>query len=81
MKEQNSGAILKSLLNQYTKTFTIFDVYSRPWKVFQAPSEAKDQSPCLLTEYVYTDVTGTTIKGTKEVEGTWLASYDTDFTV
>lgn len=81
MKESNSGAIIKSLVGQYTKTYIVFDGNQRPWKVFQAPSEAQDATPCLLTEYIYTGPIGTTIKATKETEGVWLAAYDADFTV
>jgi hypothetical protein len=79
--DKSNTAILKSLMNTNTKTFTIFDGGGRAWKVYQAPSEAKDGTPCLLTEYIYTAPMSSIILGTKEVESVWDGSWDASFTV
>lgn len=79
--DKSTTAILKSLLNANTKTYTIFDVNGRPWKVYQAPSGAGNGIPCLLTEYVYIDPFSSVILGVKEVESVWDGSWDASFTV
>ena len=74
-------AVLKSLLNEPSKTYIQFDGANRIWKVWQAPTEAITGTPALLTEYIYTTPTSTVVQAEKEVLSSWDASYDASFTI
>ena len=81
MAEQNRELILKSLVHELAKTHIELDGQNRTWKVYQARTDAEHGQVCLVTEYVYSTPTSTTIVGTKEVQGTWDSAFDADFTV
>ena len=68
--------VLKTLMNELSKTYILLDVNSRAQFIYQAPYNAKNGDVCLLTEYTYAGPTSTIIIGIKETEGVWLSSYD-----
>lgn len=73
--------MLKSHLNELVKNFIEFDVNNRMSKVYTAKSDAADGEPCMVTEYIYTGPTSTTLKALKEGHSTWDSAWDADFTV
>jgi len=74
-------AVLRTLLNEPSKTYIVFDGANRIWKVWQAPTDAINGTPALLTEYIYTSPTSTVVQAEKEVLSVWDSSYDASFTV
>ena len=81
MAEQNPSLILSSLVGQNTKTHIEFDGNGRPEFVYQAVASAKDGEPCMVTQYVYTNIIGSTIKATKEANSVWQDTWDVDFSI
>lgn len=68
--------VLKTLMNELSKTYILLDVNSRAQFIYQAPYNAKHADVCLRTEYTYASPTSTIIIGIKETEGVWDSSYD-----
>ena len=81
MAEANDTVLLKSMLNGLVKTHIALDINNRAQFVYQASASAIHGAPALVTEYVYSSPTSTTIVGTKEAQGVWDSSYDTSFTI
>lgn len=77
----NKAALLKSLAHELCKTYISLDGQNRTQYVYQAAAGASNGAVCLVTEYIYSTPTSTTIVGTKEAEGTWNSSWDADFTI
>lgn len=69
--------LLVSLQNEQTKQHTVFDGSGRPKFIFEAPSVAKDGAPCLCTEYVYLNPTGSTVRTRQERVYRWNATWET----
>lgn len=73
--------MLKSHLNELVKNYIEFDGNNRMSKVYTAKSDAANNDPCMVTEYIYTSPTSTTLKALKEGHATWNSAWDADFTV
>lgn len=67
----------KSLVKQYIE----FDGYGRTSKVYTASTNARNGTPCTVTEYIYVNPSSSVIKARKEGHSTWNAAWDADFTV
>ena len=61
------------------KQHIIFDSQSRPQFVFTAPIDAKEGSPCTVTEYAYKAVNSTLVQSRQEREYLWKAAWDGNF--
>ena len=70
---------LKSHLHMQVKQHIVFDAQDRPQFVFTAPIDAKDGSPCTVTEYVYKAINSTQVKARQEREYLWKIAWDGDF--
>jgi len=71
---------LKSHLHMQVKQHIVFDSGGRPQFVFTAPINARDGSPCTVTEYVYKAINSTQVAKRQEREYFWKAAWDTGFT-
>lgn len=74
-------SVLKTLLHELSKTFIVRDGLGRIWKVYSAKSDALNNDPCILTEYIYTTPTSSDIAGEKEVNAQWDSTWDAGFTI
>lgn len=71
--------ILKSLEGQQLKQHIVHDSQSRAQFIFEAPVDAKDGEPCLVTELVYIDATETVVICKQERQYRWKAIWDSLF--
>ena len=72
----NKTNLLKTALNERIKTHTVFNLADLPIAIYEAPSDAVQGTPCLVTQYEYGGSSGVVIVNTQEIVGTWLSSYD-----
>lgn len=70
---------LKSHLHMQVKQHIIFDGQGRPQFVFTAPIDAKEDTPCTVTEYVYVATNSTQVFKRQEREYRWKAAWNTGF--
>jgi len=69
-------AIIKTALNEYTKSKQIFDGSGRLEYLYVAGIQAKNNDPCIVTRYTYIGATSN-VDYVKEYEGKWLTSFET----
>ena len=74
------GEILKSLEGQQLKQHIVHDAQQRAQFIFEAPSDAKDGTPCLCTELVYLSPTEAIVFAKREQQYRWKAAWDDNFT-
>ncbi len=69
--------------NELVKQFQLIDPQGRPWKIFTAPSNAKNGDPCLVTEFIYPDSISTVVRGRQDGYESWDKDFipDSDFSV
>jgi len=72
--------LLKSLEKQQLKQHIVHDASSRPQFIFEAPVDAVEGTPCLVTEYVYINPTETIIIDRQERVYRWKAVWDGNYT-
>lgn len=80
----NEATLTEQLLSQsktLVKQYIEFDGNGRPTKVYTAPTNAKGNIPCTVTEYIYVSPTSTLVKARKEGHSVWQAAWDADFTI
>lgn len=70
----------RSLRMSPLKTHIEYDLEGRTSLVYEANHNAKNNDPCLVTQYIYQGVT-TKVVGTKEALSNWDTSWDSSFTV
>ena len=80
-KESSTALILKTMLNEFVKTYIVLDGQGRQHLVYQAKANAKHGEICLVTENVYNGPASTVIIAVKEAEGVWDGSWDSNFTI
>lgn len=73
-KVLNRTSLLKAQLHELSKTFIELDVQERPFKIYTARTDAKDQEPCIVTTYIYKDSTSSVVIKRKEDEGVWVSA-------
>ena len=71
--------LLKSHANELVKQHTVLDGQGRPKFIFTTYIGAQDQSPCLVTEYVYASPTSSIVIGRQERTYKWKAAWDSGF--
>ena len=69
--------ILKSLEGQQLKQHIVHDAQSRPQFIFEAPVDANDGDPCLVTELVYIDATESIVVKKQERQYRWKSVWET----
>jgi hypothetical protein len=72
--------ILKSLEKEQLKQHIVHDAQRRPQFIFEAPIGAVEGDPCLVTEYVYIDLTESIIIDRQERVYKWKAVWDSNYT-
>ena len=72
--------LLKSLEGQQLKQHIVHDASKRPIFIFEAPINARDGDPCLVTEYVYLDPTEPIVISRQERQYRWKEVWETGFT-
>jgi hypothetical protein len=80
-KDTKPAELIKGRLNSGTLTYFEYDAQGRIDKVYEAPLHAEDTTPCLLTEYKYTDGAGgtdRTVRATRESVSQWQAAFEFD---
>ena len=79
--KRTTAHAIRSSLNTGSMTFAVRDASGRMIEFYEANLSAEDGTPCLLTEFKYTDGpagTSRDVLGTKESIVEWLAAYDFD---
>jgi hypothetical protein len=71
--------LLKTHAHEQVKQHIVLDAQGRVKYVFTAPISAKEDSPCMVDEYVYAGLTSTTIIARQERIYKWKASWDSGF--
>lgn len=71
--------LLKALEGQQLKQHLVRDAEGRDRFVFEAPIDAIDGAPCLVTEYVYADATSSRIIARQEQQYRWKSAWDANF--
>ena len=71
--------ILQTLERQQLKQHIVYDAEGREFLIFEAPIDAKDGEPCLVTEYRYSGPSSTRITGHQERQYRWKAAWDAPF--
>lgn len=66
--------LLKTQAKELVKSYIELDLQSRPWKVYDAHTDAVDGDQCVVTEYGYLDASSTVIIKRKEYYGTWVSA-------
>jgi hypothetical protein len=80
MVEQKRREILKSLEGQELKQWMVREPSTlRILYVFEAPTDAQDGAPCLVTEFIYVNPTSNETIGKKEYTGKWQSEWDANF--
>lgn len=69
--------LLKTLEGQQLKQHIVHDVQNRPQLIFEAPVDAKEGAPCLVTELVYINGTESIVIKKQERVYKWKAVWDT----
>lgn len=72
--------LITSLQNEQTKQHIVFDAEGRAKYIFEAVATAKEDDPCLCTEYVYLATPGTTVRSRQERVYKWKSVWDDAFT-
>ena len=72
--------LLKSLERQQLKQHIVLDAQLRNKFVFEAPVDAEDGEPCLVTEYVYLNPTEAIVIDRQERVYRWKAAWDGNYT-
>ena len=72
----NRTALLKSQLNEYTKTYITYDINNRVEYVYTVDNDALNGDPCVVTRYSYDGVT-TRVVYSKEYESTLHTAWET----
>ena len=73
--DQNRTELIKSLRHELLKEHFEYDANGRKEFVYQARTDAKDGTLCLVTKFAYVDNT-VRIHGRKEDESHWQAAWD-----
>lgn len=60
---------------EYIKQYITYDASNRMEFVYEAASNARDQTPCLRTQYTYW-TTSTRVRQMKETKALWLSAFD-----
>lgn len=76
----SNSEILKSLDRQQLKQHIVHDSQQRVQFVFEAPVDARNGDPCLVTEYVYINSTETIVISRQERQYRWKSAWDANFT-
>ena len=72
----SKDAVMKTLFHELTKEYIELDAEGRPFKIYQAPTDALEGTPCVCVQYVYKNITSTVVIKTKETYQTWQAAWD-----
>lgn len=72
----NKTAILKSIVNEYSKSKQLFDVNGRLEFLYVAPVDVKNGEPCFVTQYSYVGLTAV-VDYMKEGESVWQTIWET----
>jgi hypothetical protein len=64
---------LKSHIKEGMKMYITYDISARMEYVYEAPTDAVDGAPCLVTQYAYVGAT-TRVEKMKESQGTWVSA-------
>lgn len=67
--------LLRTIRKEITKEHIEFDVDNRPSKKYVAPSDAVQDTPCLVIEYLYYPAT-VIVRGRKEGYAVWQTSFE-----
>lgn len=71
--------LIDAHLRGQTKSHSVRDAQGRIFLDFTAVVDSKEGDPCLVTEYVYYDVSSTQIIKQQERVYKWKAAWDTGF--
>lgn len=66
---------VKGLIQEGTKTHSVYDVSSRLTDFYVAPVDAQDGDSCLRTTYTYVGATNL-VENSKDVISAWDSSWD-----
>ena len=69
-------AIVRTLEEEITKEYTVFDGSGRVSEFYQAQSDAENGDPCLKTTYSYHATYTTQVFKRKEEMSSWNSSWD-----
>ncbi len=72
----NKSAVLKSTMNEYSKSKQFFDGSDRLEYLYTAPMDAVTGTPCNVVRYSYVGATAK-VDYVAEYEGTWDVSWET----
>lgn len=72
--------LLKSHEKSQIKQHIVVDAQGRDYLVFTTYIGAKDGDPCLVTEYVYPNLTTTKISDRQERTYRWKSAWDSGYT-
>lgn len=77
ISDQEPDNILQSLFRETVKVKRFYDANTPPRCIqqFEAPQNAINNGPCLLTTYTYVGIT-TNVDAMKETESQWNSSWD-----
>lgn len=73
---QDKSSIIKTALNEYTKSYQVLDGQLRLEYLFEAGTHTIDGGRCMVTRYSYFGGTPQ-VAYVKEYEGVWDASKET----
>lgn len=75
--------LLKTAEAELVKQYQELDAQGRPFKIYTAPTNATDGTPCLVTEIIYQSIGSSVMLGKKEGYSEWDTTWipDSAFTV
>lgn len=66
--------LLKTHLNELTKEYVELDGQSRPFRIYQARTDAINGEACVVTEFEYLSPTSSVVVKRRESYGTWVSA-------
>jgi hypothetical protein len=66
--------LLKAYLSELTKEYVELDAQSRPFRIYQADTDAVDGASCIVTEFEYLNATSSIVTKRRESYGTWVSA-------
>ena len=77
---QTAEELLKAHEKSQVKQHVVVDAQGRDYLAFTTYIGAQDGDPCLVTEYVYANLTTTKVTSRQERVYKWKAAWDAGFT-
>lgn len=71
----NKTAIIKTALNEYTKSYQVLDGQLRLEYLYEAGTHAKHGDACMVTRYSYYG-SSSNVEYVKEYESTWDIAFE-----